>query len=177
MPSLDKLTRDQLNDRAEKVGIEDAVQMPNRRAVIQAIEARQSEFDGVSPAFFRRGARVLNVYHGRAVIEVSRELASFLFERPLEECAPTDTVGAVEADLALIRSRDPLVAESALAAGALRMAHEIEDPFNSATSKSQCMKALHQAMDRLLELSPPGQDKKGRLYEIKAEREARRKAA
>jgi hypothetical protein len=177
LPSLDKLTRDELNDKAEKLGVEGAVQMKNRRAVIEAIRARQEEFEGVSPDLFSRGARVINVYHGRTVIEVSTDLASYLFEQPLGQSGRTDAVAAVEADLALIRSRDPKVADSGIAAGALQMAHEIEDPYNSATSKSMCMKSLQQAMDRLLELSPPGQEEEGRLYELKVGRAKRRSAA
>ncbi len=177
MPSLRKLTRDELNDRADRLGVEDAVHLPNRRAVIEAIQAKQKEFEGVSPALFKRGARVLNVYRSRTVIELSTPLASFLFERPLEDSGTMSTVDAVEADLALIRSRDPRVADGAIAAGALRMAHEIEDPFNSATAKSMCMKALQAAMDRLLELSPPGQEEEGKLHDLKKARAARRKAA
>lgn len=177
MPSLKKLTRDELNDKAEALGVDDAVQLPNRRAVIQAIEAKQEEFAGVSPDLFKRGARVLSVYHGRTVVEVSTALASYLFKKPLEQSGRTDTVAAVEADLALIRLRDPRVADSAIAAGALRMAQEIEDPYNSATSKSMCMKSLQQAMDRLLELSPPGQEEKGKLHDLKAQRVKRQSAA
>lgn len=177
MPSLKKLTRDQLNDKAEKLGVEDAVQLSNRAAVIEAIQAKEKEFEGVSPDLFTRGARVLNVYHGRTVVELSTSLASYLFSEPLAESGRSDTVAAVEADLQQIRLRDPGVADSGIAAGALRMAHEIEDPYNSATSKSMCMKSLQQAMDRLLELSPPGQEEKGRLYELKAGRAKRRSAA
>lgn len=177
MPSLDKLTRDQLNEKAEKLGVDGAVRMKNRKAVIEAIEAQQEKFAGLSPDLFNRGARVINVYHGRTVLEVSTDLASYLFREPLGESGRTDTVSAVEADLALIRLRDPKVADSGIAAGALRMAQELEDPYNSATSKSQCMKALHQAMDRLLELSPPGQETKGKLHELKEKRAERQAAA
>lgn len=177
MPSLKKLPRDELNDRAERVGVVDPVHLPNRRAVIEAIEAKQKEFEGVSPALFKRGARVLNVYRSRTVIELSTALASFLFERPLEDSAPMTTVEAVQADLALIRSRDPRVADGAIAAGAVRMAVEIDDPYTSATAKSMCMKALQGAMDRLLELSPPGQEEQGKLHDLKKARAARRRAA
>lgn len=177
MPPLKKLTRDQLNDKAELLGIEDAEGLQNRAAVIREIEDREEEFHGLSPDLFKRGARVVTVYHGRTTIEVSTKLASFLFRRPLEASGRFNTIKAVEEDLDLIRQRDPKVADSAIAAAALRMAHEIEDPYNSATSKSMCAKALQQAMDRLLELSPPGQEKKGRLYDIKADRAKRRSAA
>lgn len=177
MPSLKKLTRDQLNDKATQLGVEDAVQLPNRKAVLAAIAAKQDEFAGLSPDLFKRGARVISVYKSRTVIEVSTGLASYLFREPLEVSARTNAVDAVERDLALIRARDPKVADSAIAATALRMAYELEDPYNSATSKSMCAKSLQQAMDRLLELSPPGQEEKGKLYDIKSGRAKRRSAA
>lgn len=177
MPGLKKLTRDQLNDRALKVGIEDAVELPNRRAVIEAIEERQEMFDGLSPDLFRFGARVLRVHQDRTTIEVSTDLAAFLFRKPLSESGQASVATAVEEDLALIRQRDEKVANSAIAAAALRMGYELDDPFNSATSKSQCAKALQAHMDRLLELSPPGQEEEGKLHELKSQREARRLAA
>ena len=177
MPTLKKLTRDQLNDKADSLGVENAVRLKNRAAVIKAIEAKQEEFEGVSPDLFKRGARVITVSHGRTVIETSTALASYLFRKPLHESARTNAIEAVEADLDEIRSRDARIADSAIAASALRMAHELEDPYNSATAKSMCAKQLQQAMDRLLELSPPGQEEKGRLYELKTNRAKRRPAA
>lgn len=174
MPTLKKLTRDQLNDKADQVGVVDAIHLPNRGAVIKAIEAKQQEFEGVSPDLFKRGARVLSVYRGRTTIELSTALASFLFRKPLINSGKTNAVDAVEEDLDLIALRDPRTANSAIAAAALRMAHELEDPYNSATAKSMCAKALQGAMDRLLELSPPGQEEKGSLYDIKAARAKRR---
>lgn len=38
------------------------------------------------------------------------------------------------------------------------MAYEIENPFNSATSKSMCAKALLETLDTLRELSPPAEE-------------------
>jgi hypothetical protein len=177
LPGITKLTRDQLNDKAEKIGIADAAYLPNRRAVIEAIEERQQMFEGLSPDLFRYGARVIKVHQGRTVIDVSTELAGFLFRRSLAESGQSSVATAVEEDLDLIRSRDPRVADSAIAAAALRMGRELDDPFNSATSKAQCAKALHAHMDRLLELSPPGQEQKGRLHELKSVRATRREAA
>jgi len=177
LPGLSKLTRDELNDRALALGVADAVELPTRRAVIEAIDAKKAEFAGVSPDLFKRGARVVSVHKGRTMIEISTSLASYLFHRPLGESGRGNAIEAVEDDLELIRSRDPLVADSAIAAAALRMAYELEDPLNSATSKSMCAKALQAAMDRLLELSPPGQEEKGKLHELKARRAKRRAAA
>lgn len=57
---------------------------------------------------------------------------------------------AVQRDLARL-PRD--LAESALAASALALADEI-DGANSATSKSMCARALHDALRELRELAP-----------------------
>src|SRR5262249_31137032 len=61
---------------------------------------------------------------------------------------------AVNADIEKIRERDPDVADSGLAAMALALAAEIDYPKNSATSKAMCAARLHDALDRLRELSP-----------------------
>lgn len=41
---------------------------------------------------------------------------------------------------------------------ALVLADQLDDPLNSATSKSMCTKALLDVMDRLRELAPPKQE-------------------
>jgi hypothetical protein len=120
---------------------------------------------------------VLKVHQERTVIEVSTELAGFLFRGPLAESGDASVASAVEEDLEMIRKRDAKVADSALAAAALRMGRELDDPFNSASAKAQCARALHAHMDRLLELSPPGQEKEGKLHELKSQRKARRLSA
>lgn len=40
---LDSLTRDELNERAEAAGVEDAAKLPNKGAVIDAIHEAESE--------------------------------------------------------------------------------------------------------------------------------------
>jgi hypothetical protein len=177
LPGLKKLTRDQLNEKAEKIGIADAAYLPNRRAVIEAIEERQLMFEGVSPDLFKHGARVLKVHQDRTVIEVSTDLAGFLFRGPLAESSETSVATAVEEDLEQIRKRDAKVAASAVAASALQMGRELDDPYNSASAKAQCARALQAHLDRLLELSPPGQEEEGKLHELKSRREARRLSA
>lgn len=62
---------------------------------------------------------------------------------------------AVERDLAEIRECDEKLADSSIAATALVMADQLDDPGTSATSKSMCAKALREAMDRLRDLTPP----------------------
>jgi hypothetical protein len=62
---------------------------------------------------------------------------------------------------------------SPLAASALVLAAELDDPGNSATSKSMCSKALLDVMNRLAELAPPVREA-DRLDEVKAARARRR---
>lgn len=85
-------------------------------------------------------------------------------------------VEAVQRDLADVRTRAAALADSAIAASALVMAEALDDTSNSATSKAMCAKALREAMDRLRELAPPD-EKRDRLDEITARREARRAAS
>lgn len=79
---------------------------------------------------------------------------------------------ALERELAALAKRDKQLAESALAASALRLAEELDDPDNSATSKSMCARALTETMDRLRELAPD-EEKKDSLDELSRRRETR----
>ena len=63
--------------------------------------------------------------------------------------------------------------ESGLAASALVLAAELDDPGNSATSKSMCARALRETLDRLRQLSPQA-DAADRVDELAAKRSARR---
>lgn len=178
MPSLKKLTRDTLNEKAANLGVADAEQLPNRAAVIAAIEAaKEREHAGI----WGQGARVMSVFgkgkYRRVLVEMSPQLAQEQFgAMPLWQAGPTTAVDATESELARIRKRKAEVADSALAAAALRMAFEIDHPYNSATAKANCVNELHKIMDRLLELAPAGEEQKGALDELKARR-AKRKAA
>ena len=80
--------------------------------------------------------------------------------------------GAVSRDLARVRRRDAEVAGSALAAAALVLAGELDDPGNSATSKSMCARALKETMDRLWELLPPVEEA-DRLDDLTSRRQTR----
>ena len=82
---------------------------------------------------------------------------------------------SVERDLKAIAKRDKALADSALAAAARQLAHELDDPGNSATSKSMCAGRLMEAMDRLRELMPP-EEEKDSLDEF-ARRRAERRGA
>lgn len=176
MPSLKKLTRDKLNDRAAALGI-DAVPMATRREVIEAIEARQKRFGALSPDLFRYGARVLRVHGERVVISAPRDLAEYLFQAPLSLSASSSSIEAAERDVDKIRERDPAIGESVIAATVVRMAYEVDNPFNSATSKAQCAKELRQAFESLLEQSPAPPEEEGDLERIRRARSARREAA
>jgi hypothetical protein len=167
LPSLRKLTRDQLNDRASALGI-DAVPMATRRDVIEAIEARQERFVGLSPDLFEYGARVLRVHGERAVVSLPRDLG---------QSGPSSSTEAAEGDVAKIRERDRAVGESVVAATMLAMAQEVDDPFNSATSKAQCAKELRQAFESLLEQSPEPPAEEGDLERLRRARAARREAS
>jgi hypothetical protein len=65
-----------------------------------------------------------------------------------------DVARAVAGDLAKVRSLDPVLADSALAASCLALAREIDSDTNSATSKSMCARTLLDTLDRLRELTP-----------------------
>ena len=103
------------------------------------------------------GGRVVSVFgafNSRVLVEIPMAQAAKLFDGPLSRSSPTRLVESVEHDMAELRKRAPQIADSALAASALAMAMEVENPFNSATSKSMCAKALLDALDRLRELTP-----------------------
>ena len=67
-------------------------------------------------------------------------------------------VASVGRDLERLAAIDAPLASSGLAAAALALARDIDDPSNSATSKSMCAKALLDITDRLWELAPAGAD-------------------
>lgn len=57
-----------------------------------------------------------------------------------------------------LKQLPPDLANCTLAASALALAIELDDPANSATSKSMCARALLETLDRLRELVPPQQE-------------------
>ena len=72
---------------------------------------------------------------------------------------PTSVLEAVDRDLARLRTVDSDLASSALALTARRLAGELDNAGNSATSKSMCAKALLDVLDRLRELTPKAAEK------------------
>lgn len=123
------------------------------------------------------GARVISVggpFNCRTLIELRTEQAQEMFpDGALGAAAPSLVVEAVEHDLATLREHAPELADSALAASAVAMALEIEDPYNSATSKANCQARLADALKELRELAPPA-ERKDAVDEIGLKRDARR---
>lgn len=85
-------------------------------------------------------------------------------------------VEAVERDLAKLRERDAELADSTLAALALALAKEIDDPGNSATSKSMNAHQLRDTTVKLRELAPPPKAR-DELDELRDRHAADRRAA
>lgn len=127
-----------------------------------------------------QGARVLSIFgpfESRVMVELPAKLAAELFPKPaLAQAGRSHTIDAVERQMASLRERAPDLADSALAAAALRLAYELEDPANSATSKSMCAKELRETMRVLRELAPPEVKKDGidRVADQLAERRQQR---
>lgn len=117
---------------------------------------------------------VYGPFSANVVVSMTVDRAEQLFGS-LADITPMRTLRATEQDLAAIRKRDKALADSALAAVALSMARELDNPYNSATSKSMCAGKLQDVMDRLRDLAPP-QKKGDALDDLADRRKARRSA-
>jgi hypothetical protein len=84
-------------------------------------------------------------------------------------------VASTKRDLAEIEKRDPKLAQSGLAALALKLAEEM-DANNSATSKSMCAKSLMETLDRIRALAP-AEETEDKVDDLSARRAARRTAS
>lgn len=117
---------------------------------------------------------VFGPFGNRALVEMSAERAQGLFEQPLSgTLAPTRVIDATAAEIATLVKRAPALEQSALAASAIALAYQIENPFNSATSKSMCARELRETMSKLRELAPPAEEEDG-IDELSARRAERR---
>ena len=124
------------------------------------------------------GARVLSVFgpfNSRVLIDMSADTAALMFPSGFGAAGPSRMLEAAEREIAVLREKSPDLADSALAAMVVAMAFEIEHPYNSATSKSACAKALQDALRELRELAPAEEAKDG-VDEI-AEQRARRRGS
>lgn len=121
------------------------------------------------------GARVLRVFglkRERALIEVPTEAIGELLAQASDE---DSVVTAVERDLEQIARLDPELSGTAEAAVAIELARQLDDPFNSAHSKSLCARALIEALEDLRERAPdaPEADSLDELAARRATRLAR----
>lgn len=104
---------------------------------------------------------VFGAFATQCLVALPVSTAIDLFGPEVMDARRSAVLDGTERDIEDIRSRDAKLAESGLAGTALALAFEIEHPFNSATSKSMCAKALLDTMDRLRELCPPEQKADG----------------
>ncbi len=111
-----------------------------------------------APDLYELGARVVSVFgafDSRVLIEMPAKYAESLFPEPFHQSGLSNVVDGAEREIKAIRDRDKPLAEFALAASAVALAREIENPYNSATSKSMCAREMRDTLDRLRELVPP----------------------
>lgn len=142
-------------DAIEGTGKDGRITVKDVRRFVPSVPRRRPA-EEVLTALEER-ARVVDVFGAfgaRTLIEVPTELAMELFQEPLSRCGGLNVVEAVERDLAEIGDRAAWVSDSAIAATAVRLAYELQNPFNSATSKSMCARSMIEAMNRLRELAP-----------------------
>lgn len=136
--------------------------------------SRREATDGVD--LHALGARVLSVFgpfNSRVLIDMSADTAAMMFPNGFGAAGPSRMLEAAEREIAALRKKSPDLADSALAAMLVAMAFEIEHPYNSATSKSACARALQEALRELRALAPPGEAKDG-IDQLAEKRERRR---
>lgn len=126
-------------------------------------------------SLFDKGARIVSVFGKRServLVDMPRAVAIDLFDADIGDVAPSIAFDGVERDLEALRRRDPALADSGLAATALVLAREIDNPYNSATSKSMNATALARILELLRELAPE-EEKSDRLDELSQRRDKR----
>lgn len=84
----------------------------------------------------------------------------------------SSVAAAVTRDLAALARRAPELAAGGLAVAALALAAEIDEPGNSATSKSMCARAMYDALEKLAAMAPPEQEA-DRIDDLSARRSKR----
>jgi hypothetical protein len=89
---------------------------------------------------------------------------------------PATVRASLEDELVRLREVAPDLAAGTLAAQALVLADQLDDPDTSATAKSMCSRALTDVMDRLRELAPK-QEEADQLDHLVSRRAARRPSA
>lgn len=144
---------------------------PRKPRKPRAAKPKPVEPDPVEPVQLES---VYGPFESRVMVSMTARQAEELFG-PGEMVFPMRVVAAAERELAALRLRDEGLADSSTAAGAVAMAVELDNPHNSATSKSMCRAQLASAMAELRELAPPV--KKGDAIDDLADGRRAREAA
>ena len=108
----------------------------------------------------------------RAVPELDEAAAEVAARGVIEYVGRMPAVTAVRRDLRAIAKRDAALARSGIAASVVAMARELDYPWNSATSKSMCARAMREALDRLDEIAP-AEEETDALDQLAAQRKQR----
>lgn len=125
-----------------------------------------------APEIRGRVVSIFGPFGSRALIEVSSETARNLLDAGEIEPCGRGVIDAIDGELAELRGRSPVLAASALAAALRVLAYELENPYNSLTSKAAATKELREGSDRLRELAPPARERT-RLDQLREDREQR----
>lgn len=126
-----------------------------------------------------KGATVVGVFGpfaSRALVEMPVDQAEEFCGGALSSAVPLEVISGALRDVEAITRRDEKVGGSALAASAVTLAYELANPYNSATSKALCARALRETMDRLEELLPPEVKERDGIDQLAVERERRRRS-
>ena len=108
----------------------------------------------------------------RVLVELNRDQAVDLFGDLGVEAWPNGVIDSTRMELELLDQRRPGLASTARAAVAVSLAYELENPFNSATSKANCARELRELMGELM-LSLPLEEQADAMDELAARRQAR----
>lgn len=118
---------------------------------------------------------VFGPFGSRALVEMQADEAAAMV-RMDEAPDSAHTIDAALRELEWIRARDERLADSAQAAVVVAMAYELENPYNSATAKANCARAMTEALEKL-HAQVPSEEEDDELDSIRRERAARRAAA
>lgn len=154
-------------------------------AVVMAARKKPEAVGDRGPAKFdlhAAGARVVSVFgpfNSRVMIEMDAETAMGLFPDGFGAARPSRVIDANEREIESWRGMAAKLADSTFAAMAIALAYEVEDPYNSATSKAYCARELRETMTLLRAMLPADEKKDGidDLERRRAERLAERLAA
>lgn len=128
------------------------------RAVIAAAAEEPTPIERGGPPTAGNGFVLVSVFgpfNGYALLETSAARATELLGEPLSSTlGPTRVVDATMREIAALEAMKPGIAKTTFAATALALAYELDNPFNSATSKSMCARSLAEVTDRLRALAP-----------------------